>query len=168
MFQADEKINNVRLNIYSGSPGSSLDVVLKNCQTLKLDFLPYQLHHALHACGTNKEVNTKFSICILIVNKCSCDVWCSKKRKFCTAPCITSFRYCKVVRKIKKLKTYNKTKSIYARWYFRDNRFQKIHWTQLLIVDKQTCECDTRSGNSHHHPNQLHCNILNIVVTVWL
>lgn len=45
------------LNIYSGYPGSSLESIMKNCKTLKLNFSPFQLNHAIHLCGTQRNVS---------------------------------------------------------------------------------------------------------------
>jgi len=44
------------LNIYSGTPGSSLEDIMENCKTLKLDFVPFQLNHAIYMSESQKNV----------------------------------------------------------------------------------------------------------------
>ncbi|XP_027842962.2 KICSTOR complex protein kaptin-like isoform X3 [Aphis gossypii] len=43
------------LNIYSGFPGSSLEAIMENCETLQLDFVPFQLNHAIYMSETHKN-----------------------------------------------------------------------------------------------------------------
>lgn len=61
MFQIieneDPETAETYLNIYSGFPGSSLEAIMENCETLQLDFVPFQLNHAIYMSGTQKNVN---------------------------------------------------------------------------------------------------------------
>ncbi|XP_060877730.1 KICSTOR complex protein kaptin-like isoform X3 [Metopolophium dirhodum] len=43
------------LNIYSGFPGSSLEAIMESCKTLKLDFVPFQLNHAIYMSELQKN-----------------------------------------------------------------------------------------------------------------
>lgn len=46
----------VCFNNYMGFPGSSLETIKKNCETIKLNFLPLQLNHATYLCEKQKKV----------------------------------------------------------------------------------------------------------------
>ncbi|XP_025422864.1 KICSTOR complex protein kaptin-like isoform X2 [Sipha flava] len=51
----DELNSETYLNIYSGFPGSSLEAIMENCETLMLDFFPFKLNHAIYVCETHKK-----------------------------------------------------------------------------------------------------------------
>ncbi|XP_025193865.1 KICSTOR complex protein kaptin-like [Melanaphis sacchari] len=43
------------LNLYSGFPGSSLEAIMENCETLQLNFVPFQLNYAIYMSETQKN-----------------------------------------------------------------------------------------------------------------
>lgn len=44
------------LNIYTGSPGSSLEAITENCETFQIDYIPLQLNHTIYMKELDKKV----------------------------------------------------------------------------------------------------------------
>ncbi|VVC32439.1 Hypothetical protein CINCED_3A013557 [Cinara cedri] len=111
----EENQSEVYFNNYMGFPGSSLEAIISNCETLKLNFFPLQLNHSIYLCENQKK-----GMWLLSGNDRKIHAYKSDKQQICEQKVHEYFveyqdiKYCIISFSIKSFSDYKKRISFYG------------------------------------------------------